>query len=132
MFWKILAILYLLTLSIINFSLMVGFDQIMWWSIGTMPLVIFVILYVSLYNRESIAREEAQKLLSELELANHQLTEYAGRIRDLTLTTEKQRMARELHDTLAQGLAGLILQLEAADSHISTGGFPKAQNIICT
>jgi NarL family two-component system sensor histidine kinase YdfH len=28
-------------------------------------------------------------------------------------------MARELHDTLAQGLAGLILQLEAATSHLA-------------
>lgn len=28
---------------------------------------------------------------------------------------ERQRMARELHDTLAQGLAGIITQLEAAE-----------------
>jgi NarL family two-component system sensor histidine kinase YdfH len=39
-------------------------------------------------------------------------------------------MARELHDTLAQGLAGLILQLEAADSHITSSNLAKAQTII--
>jgi NarL family two-component system sensor histidine kinase YdfH len=38
-------------------------------------------------------------------------------------------MARELHDTLAQGLAGLVLQLEAIDSHLSRGNTAKAQTI---
>jgi NarL family two-component system sensor histidine kinase YdfH len=38
-------------------------------------------------------------------------------------------MARELHDTLAQGLAGLILQLEAADTHLSRGQVERAQKI---
>ena len=39
-------------------------------------------------------------------------------------------MARELHDTLAQGLAGLILQLEAADAHLGRQEDDKAQSII--
>ena len=39
-------------------------------------------------------------------------------------------MARELHDTLAQGLAGLILQLEAADSHLERGNPAKAQAVV--
>ncbi|HET9143710.1 sensor histidine kinase [Actinophytocola sp.] len=30
---------------------------------------------------------------------------------------ERQRMAREIHDTLAQGLTGIITQLEAAETH---------------
>ena len=41
-----------------------------------------------------------------------------------------QRMARELHDTLSQGLAGLILQLEAADAHLASGRHEKAQSIV--
>jgi len=39
-------------------------------------------------------------------------------------------MARELHDTLAQGLAGLILQLEAADSHLESGNPIRAQGVV--
>jgi NarL family two-component system sensor histidine kinase YdfH len=128
--WVILSILYLLALSFLNFSLLMGFDQMLWWGIGTLPLVIFVILYVSLYNRESNARAEAQKLLQELEVAHQQLAEYAAEVEDLTLSAERRRMARELHDTLAQGLAGLILQLEAADSHITSNNLVKAQSII--
>ena len=34
---------------------------------------------------------------------------------------ERQRLAHELHDTLAQGLAGVVLQLEAAEQHLHDG-----------
>ncbi|MGE5464462.1 MAG: sensor histidine kinase, partial [Syntrophothermus sp.] len=49
---------------------------------------------------------------------------------DLTIANERQRMARELHDTLSQGLAGLILQLEAVDAHLANDRREKAQAII--
>jgi signal transduction histidine kinase len=35
--------------------------------------------------------------------------------RDMAILEERNRMAREIHDTLAQGFAGVILQLEAAE-----------------
>lgn len=37
------------------------------------------------------------------------------RIRQLAVTEERNRLAREIHDTLAQGLSGIVLQLEAVD-----------------
>jgi NarL family two-component system sensor histidine kinase YdfH len=93
------------------------------------PTAFFTILYTTMYVRQSQARERAQQLLKELENANRQLTEYAAKVEDLTITAERQRMARELHDTLAQGLAGLVLQLEAIDSNLSRGNTAKAQAI---
>jgi NarL family two-component system sensor histidine kinase YdfH len=39
-------------------------------------------------------------------------------------------MARELHDTLAQGVAGLILQLEAADGHLEQGNSARAHAVV--
>ncbi len=113
------AVLYYSLLSLGNYIYMVGAEYSLWWVAGTLPMVIFVTLYVILYTRESEAREQTQNLLEELEVAHKRLSEYADQVEQLTLSTERQRMARELHDTLAQGLAGLILQLEAADSHIS-------------
>lgn len=39
-------------------------------------------------------------------------------------------MARDLHDTLAQGLAGLIMQLEATDVYLLNGNTKRSQEII--
>ena len=39
-------------------------------------------------------------------------------------------MARELHDTLAQGVAGLVLQLEAVKAHLAAGRNERAAAII--
>jgi NarL family two-component system sensor histidine kinase YdfH len=86
-------------------------------------------MFVWMFDRQNRAREEAQRALRELDAAHHQLAEYAAQVEDLTLANERQRMARELHDTLAQGLAGLVLQLEAIDSHLSRGNPAKAQAI---
>ena len=59
-----------------------------------------------------------------------ELAGYAARVEDLTLLAERRRMARELHDTLAQGLAGLILQFEAVRMHLAEGRTERASEII--
>ena len=82
-----------------------GLIQVSGWNssglllLGTIPMLLFVIVYVSLYMRQNEAREQAQALAAELETANRQLAEYAARVEDLTIANERQRMARELHDT---------------------------------
>lgn len=126
----ILATLYYLALSLINFVLLTNFSSALRWLITVIPVVIFVGMYVTLYLRQAEAREKAQQLATELEAANRQLSDYVGQVEDLSITNERQRMARELHDTLSQGLAGLILQLEAVDAHLSNNRNDKARNII--
>lgn len=51
------------------------------------------------------------------------------KVEELTLANERQRMARDLHDTMAQGVAGLIMQLEAIGSFITNGNIHRAQEI---
>lgn len=100
------------------------------WLVAVLPMTLFVVIYVVLYTRQLEAREQAQALLEELERTHRQLAEYATQVEDLTLAAERQRMARELHDTLAQGLAGLILQLEAARSQLEQGRSVRAGEIV--
>jgi len=119
--------LILLTLGLFQTS---SWDSLRLILLGTIPMVLFVVMFVSLYMRQNDAREQAQALAAELEKANRQLSDYAAQVEDLTIANERQRMARELHDTLSQGLAGLILQLEAADAHLASNRSDKAQSII--
>ncbi|HSV85955.1 MAG TPA: sensor histidine kinase [Levilinea sp.] len=120
------GVLVYLGLSTFNLYLLGDQQALVTWYTTVVPMTVFVVVYVILYTREVFARERAQELLEELEEANRQLAEYAGRIEQL----ERQRIARELHDTLAQGLAGLILQLEAVDSHLSGKHSDRAQQIV--
>ena len=57
-------------------------------------------------------REQRKSLLD----ANRQLRHYAATLEQLAITQERNRMSRELHDTLAHTLSGLAVQLEAVRS----------------
>jgi signal transduction histidine kinase len=48
----------------------------------------------------------------------------------IAVLEERNRMARELHDTLAQGVAGLVLQLEAVKHHLNEGEIAESQKIV--
>lgn len=126
----LLASIYYLILMVVGLVQNPGQASLGPLIVGTIPMVIFVVIYVTLYMRQNEAREQAQSLAAELEKANRQLSEYAAQVEDLTITNERQRIARELHDTLSQGLAGLILQLEAADIHLSKNNHDKARTIV--
>jgi signal transduction histidine kinase len=52
-------------------------------------------------------------LRAELSEANNRLARYAGTLETLTLSRERNRLARELHDVLAHTLSGVAVELEA-------------------
>jgi signal transduction histidine kinase len=74
----------------------------------------------------ALRNEQRIQALTDLSDANHKLAatlaENAGlheqllvQAREAGMLDERQRMAREIHDTLAQGLIGIITQLQAAE-----------------
>src|SRR5881398_2076893 len=68
------------------------------------------------YRPEEI--ELAQALAHQAMLAI-QLNESAEQSRQAAILEERNRMARDIHDTLAQGFTGVIVQLEAAEDAIA-------------
>ncbi|HWO62801.1 MAG TPA: sensor histidine kinase [Umezawaea sp.] len=79
------------------------------------------------FARHAARQEEERELaLAEAREANRRLAaslaenaalheELVARARDAGVRDERERMARELHDTLAQGLTGIVSQLRAAE-----------------
>jgi signal transduction histidine kinase len=80
------------------------------WAAG----LVFVGVAAHLLVRERAARERSDALLRELESAHAQLGEYAAQVRDLATTQERNRLAREIHDSLGHYLTVVNVQLEAA------------------
>ncbi|WP_051796872.1 sensor histidine kinase [Catenuloplanes japonicus] len=60
------------------------------------------------------AREANRRLAASLAENAALHDQLVNQARDAGIRDERQRMAREIHDTLAQGLAGIISQLRAA------------------
>ncbi len=72
----------------------------------------------------SVELEVAQGLAQQATLAL-QLTRLAEQAREAAITDERNRMAREIHDTLAQGFLGILIQLRAA-KQVLNGATPEA------
>src|SRR5947207_1306445 len=77
------------------------------------------------YRPEEI--ELTQALAHQVMLAL-QLNEFAEQGRRAAVFEERNRMARDIHDTLAQGFTGVIVQLEAAEDAIACGCRKEADN----
>ncbi|WP_275292830.1 sensor histidine kinase [Amycolatopsis sp. La24] len=108
----------------------------LWWVwLGVSVLSIALAGAVFYFVDMAYQRNELQKqALAELHEANRKLeaalAENAGlharllvQAREAGVLDERQRMAREIHDTLAQGLAGILTQLQAAEQ---TAAEPEA------
>src|SRR5437588_3738823 len=77
------------------------------------------------YRPEQV--ELTQALAHQVMLAI-QLNEFAEQGQRAAVFEERNRMARDIHDTLAQGFTGVIVQLEAAEDAISCGYRKEADN----
>jgi signal transduction histidine kinase/PAS domain-containing protein len=83
-------------------------------------------------RKRSFRTEEmdlAQALAHQAMLAC-QLRRLGGQSRQAAVVAERNRMARDIHDTLAQGFTGVIVQLEAVEEAMSQGLVAKAGEYI--
>ena len=71
--------------------------------------------------------ELAQALANQAMLAM-QLTRLSADSRESAVLAERNRMARDIHDTLAQGFTGVIMQLEAVKGAIAQNDLTEASD----
>ncbi|MGD0003158.1 MAG: sensor histidine kinase [Anaerolineaceae bacterium] len=101
---------YMLTMRILNQS---------WSSVWSgLPIFlagqVFIVVFTQMAVDEEKARMEVERLAVELTKANQQLREYALQVEDLTITKERNRLAREIHDGLGHYLTIVHMQIQAA------------------
>ncbi len=77
-------------------------------------MIFFVAVFADMRLKEQQARERAERLMVELEEANVQLAAYATQAEELAMTQERNRLAREIHDSLGHYLTIVNVQIEAA------------------
>lgn len=79
-----------------------------------LPGAFFVAVFSWIAVEQGRARLEIETLAVELREANRKLAEYAGQVEELATTRERNRLAREVHDSLGHYLTVVNMQLEAA------------------
>jgi len=91
-----------------------------WWFFGIIVVIQTVAIGFGTIGGEKIGELSEQRRQNVVDL-QAALEENAGlhaqlvvQAREAGVTDERQRMAREIHDTIAQGLTGVVTQLEAA------------------
>jgi signal transduction histidine kinase len=80
-------------------------------------IVAFLLVGYMIASLVRVQREQRQRLTE----ANRRLAQHASTVEQLTISRERNRLARELHDTLAHSLSGVAVQLEALDTLLEPG-----------
>lgn len=83
-------------------------------SLTTIAGDLVVPAFILLNHENEIARRRSQTLLGELQEANRRLQLYASQVEDLAVVQERNRLARQLHDSVTQLMFGISLTCRSA------------------
>jgi signal transduction histidine kinase len=84
----------------------------------TLLLIFMQVMARALYRDEANSRE-LERLLADLETTNRRLQAYAAQVAELAATEERNRLARDIHDSLGHYLTAVNIQLEKAIAYHS-------------
>lgn len=110
--WFWIFILVLLTSGSLIFYL--GVVRGLALSLTTMAAEIVLPAFLIVNHEIETARMKSQALLKELQETHQQLELYASKVEDLAAVQERNRLARELHDTVSQLIFSINLTTRSA------------------
>jgi signal transduction histidine kinase len=110
------VVFYALSLALVDLSIalvlrLLGDVYGTAWVLGQLAIGRTVILLANGYLVSRLVASQRQQRAA-LAQANRRLVQYALTQEQLTVSRERNRMARDLHDTLAHYMSGLVLELE--------------------
>ncbi|MBR3949351.1 MAG: sensor histidine kinase [Oscillospiraceae bacterium] len=76
-------------------------------------ILLFVLYMILLFTGQKEENERIRKLNEQLNQANDQLRDYAVNMERMAQMRERNRLAREIHDTLGHTLTGIIMGADA-------------------
>ncbi|SMC23410.1 Signal transduction histidine kinase [Clostridium acidisoli DSM 12555] len=107
--------------------------------LSTINVIVFIVYMIVLIQDQMRENEKITSLNKKLNLANEklevmnvQLKDYAAKIESMAETRERNRLAREIHDTLGHALTGISVGIDACLTtiDISTETTKKQLNVI--
>jgi signal transduction histidine kinase len=76
--------------------------------------MVFVLAMADVVRDAQASRTHAEDLLDNLEVSHRRLQAYAGQVAELATAEERNRLARDIHDSLGHYLTAITVQLEKA------------------
>ena len=108
------ATVYLFAVTVGVFWYRYGARSIPEASLDFVAAFAFTIAFTLLTRQAQLARDAAETLQRELELANAQLRAQSAQMEELATTRERNRVAREIHDGVGHYLTVVKTQLDVA------------------
>ncbi|WP_243113290.1 histidine kinase [Romboutsia sp. Marseille-P6047] len=115
--YLIIAIIFSLIINI-DYSLLSAFEY-------SFFLLVISILCIYIHN-ESLSKLNSQKIYNQLRIsedklkkANSDLEIYIDSLEELTILKERNRISREIHDSVGHALSTTIIQLSAIEKLVS-------------
>ena len=81
---------------------------------ASMNILLFTVYMILLFTGQRAENTRIKKLNDKLNQANERLRDYAVNMENMTEMRERNRLAREIHDTLGHTLTGIIMGADAA------------------
>lgn len=108
--------LWIGTMLVLIASSMLAYQGIRGLALGLVPMAgAFMFATQIILNRQLQAdRKQGQIMVAELQAINQQLQAYALQVEELTALEERNRLARELHDSVSQSLFSIALNTRSA------------------
>lgn len=121
--WVGILVLVTIAGQIVQF----GWPEALSFTVLYVAGLFFVAAFSVITQEADAARKRSEELLAQLQAANEQLLNYADQAEKLAIANERNRLARDLHDSVAQTLYGLTLQSETASRKLAAGQVEAAQ-----
>jgi len=108
--WSVLYLFLLALTLILGLGWLVGLALVLLF----LAVCTFLVSYDFLFLRTKAEQTKSQQLLAGLQTAHQKLGEHAAHAQELAAARERNRLARELHDSVSQAIFSISLTSQSA------------------